>query len=76
LFHARRPLHPDRLHTAIHVLLDAVVRTRGRLWLATQPDIALWLESAGGALQISHAGTWLAAADAQTWDAMAPERQA
>lgn len=72
----RRPFHPQRLHEAFGVLLTGTVRVRGRLWVATQPGYALWLESAGGALQIGHAGRWLATADPQEWDAVDPERRA
>ena len=43
------------------MLLDGVVTSRGRVWLATQPDEALWLESAGGGLRVGGAGRWLAA---------------
>lgn len=60
-FEAIRPFHPERLHHAVDVLLDGVVATRGRLWLATQPDHMLWLESAGGGLQIGPVDTWVAA---------------
>jgi hypothetical protein len=38
-----------------------VIRTRGRLWLASQPEQAMWFESAGGGLRVSSAGKWLAA---------------
>ena len=34
LFSARRPFHPERLHTALDSLLDGVVRARRRLWSA------------------------------------------
>jgi G3E family GTPase len=60
-FNARRPFHPQRLHACLDVLLDGVIRTRGRLWLASQPEHAMWLESAGGGLRVSSAGKWLAA---------------
>ncbi len=76
VFSARRPFHPQRLHTAIDVLLEGVVRTRGRIWLATRPEAVLWLESAGGGLRVGHAGDWLADADAEAWDAVSPERRA
>jgi G3E family GTPase len=76
VFSARRPFHPERLHEAMDVLLDGVVRTRGRVWLATRPDAVLWLESAGGGLQVGHAGEWLAAGDAAAWAAADPERRA
>ena len=76
VFSARRPFHPERLHQAIDVLLDGVVRTRGRVWLATRPADVLWLESAGGGLQIGHAGTWLAGTGPDVWEAADPQRVA
>jgi G3E family GTPase len=60
-FNARRPFHPQRLHACLDLLLDGVIRTRGRLWLASQPEQAMWMESAGGGLRVSSAGKWLAA---------------
>lgn len=75
LFEERRPFHPERLHEAIDVLLDGVVRTRGRVWVASQPDVALWLESAGGGLGVAHAGPWLAALEPDQWADVPPERQ-
>ena len=56
-FQARRPFHPERLHAAADVLLDGVVRTRGRLWLASRPDTAAWLESAGSGMLVTSAGS-------------------
>lgn len=76
LFTDHRPFHPQRLHDAIDVLLDGVVRTRGRAWVASQPENALWIESAGGGLGIGHAGAWLAAADGPSWDDLSAERRA
>ena len=60
-FSARRPFHPQRLHACLDLLLEGVIRTRGRLWLASQHGHAMWLESAGGGLRVSSAGKWLAA---------------
>ena len=57
-FQARRPFHPARLHAAVDMLLDGVVRSRGRLWLASQPERVMWLESAGGGLRVEQAGKW------------------
>ncbi|HEY2206666.1 MAG TPA: GTP-binding protein [Pseudonocardia sp.] len=63
LFTARRPFHPARLHEAMDLLLDGVVRSKGRIWLATRPEAVLWLESAGGGLQVGYVDQWLAAGD-------------
>jgi G3E family GTPase len=75
-FHARRPFHPQRLHAAVDLLLDGVIRTRGRLWLASRPDYAMWLESAGGGLRVSGAGKWMAAISASEAASVDPERRA
>nr|CTQ94849.1 Putative metal chaperone, involved in Zn homeostasis, GTPase of COG0523 family [Kibdelosporangium sp. MJ126-NF4] len=74
VFAERRPFHPHRLHDAIGELLEGVVRVRGRFWIASQPDIALWFESAGGALRIGHGGPWLATVD--DWSGECPQRTA
>jgi G3E family GTPase len=71
----RRPFHPERLHAAADVLLHGTVRARGRVWVASQPDRVLWLESAGGALEVRGAGRWLAA-DPAGWDDAGDERRA
>ncbi|MGV0048445.1 ribosome hibernation factor-recruiting GTPase MRF [Mycobacterium colombiense] len=75
-FNSRRPFHPQRLHACLDLLLDGVIRTRGRLWLASQPDRAMWLESAGAGLRVSSAGKWLAALDDLELDGIDTERRA
>ncbi|MFJ9364940.1 ribosome hibernation factor-recruiting GTPase MRF [Nocardia sp. NPDC101769] len=75
-FAADRPFQPDRLHSAIDVLLEGVVSARGRVWLATQPDEVVWLESAGGGLRVGGAGKWLAAMTSRELDEVDPERRA
>ncbi|WP_454195116.1 ribosome hibernation factor-recruiting GTPase MRF [Nocardia sp. Marseille-Q1738] len=75
-FAAGRPFHPGRLHEALDVLFDGVVTARGRLWLATQPDEVVWLESAGGGLRVGGAGRWLAAMSPEELAEVDPERRA
>ncbi|MBU9766869.1 hypothetical protein FR943_23880 [Mycobacterium sp. TNTM28] len=75
-FTARRPFHPQRLHAAIDLLLDGVVRTRGRAWLANRPADVMWIESAGGGLHFHNAGRWLAAMDSGERAYADPERLA
>lgn len=75
-FTARRPFHPQRLHAAIDLLLDGVVRTRGRAWLANRPTDVMWVESAGGGMHFSNAGRWLAAMDTSERAYADPERLA
>ncbi|MFC9996105.1 ribosome hibernation factor-recruiting GTPase MRF [Nocardia sp. NPDC127526] len=74
-FATDRPFHPDRLHSAIDVLLEGVVSARGRIWLATQPEDVVWLESAGGGLRVGGAGKWLAAMTPEELEQVDPERR-
>ncbi|MEV6430923.1 GTP-binding protein [Nocardia sp. NPDC051463] len=75
-FAASRPFHPVRLHEALDVLFDGVVTARGRIWLATQPDEVVWLESAGGGLRVGGAGPWLAAMSPAELESADPARRA
>ena len=75
-FTARRPFHPQRLHAALDVLLDGVVRTRGRTFVANRLDDVMSIESAGGGVLVQHAGTWLAAMGPNELAYIAPERRA
>ncbi|MGV0744300.1 ribosome hibernation factor-recruiting GTPase MRF [Mycolicibacterium sp. XJ870] len=75
-FTARRPFHPLRLHAAVDLLLDGVVRTRGRAWLATRPVEVMWIESAGGGMHFRTAGKWLAAMDSSERAYTDPQRRA
>ncbi|KDO92629.1 ribosome hibernation factor-recruiting GTPase MRF [Mycobacterium avium] len=74
-FNSRRPFHPGRLHACLDLLLDGVIRTRGRLWLASRADRAMWLESAGAGLRVSSAGKWLAAMTGPERDGIDAQRR-
>lgn len=75
-FSARRPFHPQRLHEAVDILLDGVVTARGRLWVASQNDRMLWIESAGGGLRVADSDSWLAAMTPAEQEQHPPERRA
>ncbi len=75
-FGARRPFHPERLHQAVDVLLDGVIRARGRAWLANRSEQCAWIESAGGGMRIGSAGKWLAAMSSSELAYVDPERRA
>ncbi|MEU0495720.1 GTP-binding protein [Mycobacterium sp. NPDC006124] len=75
-FSARRPFHPQRLHAAVDLLLDGVIRARGRLWVATRPRQVMWLESAGGGLRVDSAGDWLVAMTPSELAYVDPQRRA
>ena len=76
VFTARRPFHPQRLHATLELLLDGVVRTRGRLWLANRFDDVMWIESAGGGMRFEYAGRWLAAMSSSERAYADPQRSA
>lgn len=75
-FNAARPFHPQRLHSAVDILLDGVVRTRGRMFLAQRPDDVMTIESAGGGLLVEHVDTWLAAMSPSELASTDPQRRA
>jgi hypothetical protein len=58
------------------MLLDGVVRTRGRAFVANRLDEVMWIESAGGGVLVENAGTWLAAMEPNELARTDPERRA
>jgi G3E family GTPase len=68
LFRARRPFHPQRLHDALEDLTTEALRGRGQLWIASQPDVVIGWESAGGGINLGSLGHCLAALPADRWD--------
>ncbi|WP_117211119.1 CobW family GTP-binding protein [Allorhizocola rhizosphaerae] len=76
VFQARRPMHPQRLHDALPWLATETLRSRGHVWLATQPDLVLGWESAGGGVALGGLGRWLAALPEPEWEQASPLRRA
>lgn len=75
-FSAQRPFHPQRLHGVLDVLLEGVIHTWGRGFLANRLDDVMWIESAGGSVHLDHAGTWLAALSPRELAYVDPQRHA
>jgi G3E family GTPase len=74
-FRARRPFHPGRLHEAFESITAGVLRSRGHLWIASQPDLAISWESAGGRVAMGALGLWLAAMPERHWGEASEQRR-
>ncbi|MFJ8474327.1 CobW family GTP-binding protein [Kitasatospora sp. NPDC094011] len=72
----RRPLHPERLHRALELLVPAAQRSRGRFWLANRPDLMLAWDAAGANLAVEECGPWLTSLPDAAWDLYPPARRA
>jgi G3E family GTPase len=71
----RAPLHPGRLYEALHRLVPAAHRSRGRFYLANRPDDMLAWDAAGANLTVEDCGPWLAALTDDEWDLYPPARR-
>lgn len=58
---ARQPLHPERFADFVRSLPDAVVRSKGRVWVAGRDTHALHYSQAGPSARIEVAEQWIAA---------------
>lgn len=69
VFRARKPFHPTRLWNLVQdaSAWKGVIRSKGFFWLATRmKTVGEWAQ-AGGALNLSPAGTWWASVPKSQW---------
>jgi len=59
VFQTPRPFHPARLWTYIRQYWpNNIVRSKGLLWIASRPDVAINWSQAGGSVNAEPAGVW------------------
>ncbi|BCB83160.1 CobW family GTP-binding protein [Phytohabitans suffuscus] len=75
VFRACRPFHPRRLHQAYEAINNGVLRSRGHLWLASQPDVIVAWEFTGGGLTLGALGRWQAATPEEQWHHFSDRRR-
>lgn len=74
VFRARKPFHPARLSDFVQSeLMDAVLRSKGTLWLATRPEDTILWSQAGDELTLDLVGTWWADTPHDDWPDEAEE---
>lgn len=67
VYRAKRPFHPGRLRSAMEAEWKGVLRSKGFVWLATRPDVAVEWSQAGGVCHVKDAGRWWAVVPRKHW---------
>ncbi|GLI03587.1 hypothetical protein Pa4123_88650 [Phytohabitans aurantiacus] len=75
VFRACRPFHPQRLHEMLWAVNAGVLRSRGHLWLASQPDVVISWDLAGGGLAMRTLTRWLADTPEEQWHQFSDHRR-
>lgn len=65
VWHRSEPLHPERFFEALDEMTATSVRSRGRLWMATEPNSMVTWEAAGSSVSLERGGSWASALAAE-----------
>lgn len=69
VYRSRAPFHPTRLWDLIqHAWPEGIIRSKGLLWLASRPDVAVNWSQAGRSLMADRAGAWWCSIPENQWD--------
>ena len=68
VYRARRPFHSQRLLNALESdMFDAVIRSKGFVWLAPQPDMVGVWSQAGEVISLNYGGDWWVVVPSAEW---------
>ncbi|MFD1121485.1 zinc metallochaperone GTPase ZigA [Methylophilus flavus] len=67
VYRARKPFHPQRLWQWLNTEWPGVVRSKGRYWIASQPEFCGMWSQAGAVTRTELAGMWWAATPSHDW---------
>lgn len=67
VYRARRPFHPDRFRAFAERTWHGLLRSKGFLWLANTPDVAVVWSVAGGSCRLEPGAHWWACVDPEDW---------
>ncbi|WP_126245836.1 GTP-binding protein [Chitinophaga rhizosphaerae] len=69
VYRSRAPFHPERFWEMVqHQWPQGVVRSKGLLWLASRPDVAINWSQAGRSLMADRAGVWWCSIPEKQWE--------
>lgn len=67
VYRARKPFHPERLWQWFNTEWPGVVRSKGRYWIASRPELCATWSQAGAVTRTELAGMWWVATPSEYW---------